>query len=110
MKAPKTGLSWEALSTRGKRVCVVMTSVHVLNAILVGEVAAQVRQPNGVDEVIVTARRREEALQQSPMSIAALPRQELEQRGALNLGDLPLANLSIREGAGASGAGFAPVM
>ncbi|MDP3747514.1 MAG: TonB-dependent receptor, partial [Phenylobacterium sp.] len=47
---------------------------------------------------------------QSPMSIAALPRQELEQRGALNLGDLPLANLSIREGAGASGAGFAPVM
>jgi len=110
MKAPKIGLGWECLSRRGKRVCVAMTSVHVLGAILVGEAAAQGRQASSVEEIVVTARRREEALQESPMSIAAIRGQDLERRGAANLADLPLANLSIREGGSTSGAGFTPVM
>jgi len=101
---------WESLSRRGKRVCAAMTSVHVLNAVLVGEAAAQVSQASGLDEVVVTARRREETLQQSPMSIAAFAGQELERRGAADLADLPVANLSIRAGGSTSGAGFTPVM
>jgi len=110
MKASKIDLGRESLSKRGNRVCAAMTSAYVLNAIVLGDVAAQVRQVSGVDEVVVTARRRAEALQQSPMSIAAFRGQELERRGAANLADLPLANLSIREGGSTSGAGFTPVM
>jgi len=110
MKAPKIGFRWESPSRRARRICVAVTSVQVLSAVLAGEAAAQVSQASGVDEVIVTARRREEALQQSPMSIAALRGHELERRGALNLADLPVANLSIREGGSTSGAGFTPVM
>src|SRR5687768_13503964 len=110
MKAPKIGVGSTLVSRRGGRVCAAIASAHVLSVLFAGDVAAQVSPSGGVDEVIVTARRREEALQQAPISIAAFPGQELERRGALNLADLPVANLSIREGGSTSGAGFTPVM
>ncbi|HWU15260.1 MAG TPA: TonB-dependent receptor, partial [Caulobacter sp.] len=110
MKASKIGLCHEFLSKRGDRLCAAMTSAYILNAVVVGDVAAQVRQIGAVDEIIVTARRRAETLQQAPISIAAFPGQDLERRGAAALADLPLANLSIREGGSTSGAGFTPVM
>jgi len=110
MKAPKIGVGGAFVSRRGGRVCAAITFAHVLSALFAGAVAAQVSPSGGVDEVVVTARRREEALQQSPMSIAALLGRELDRRGAINLADLSVANLSIREGGSTSGAGFTPVI
>lgn len=45
----------------------------------------------GLDEIVVTARRREESLQDIPLSVAAFGERELEERGVLNLSDLRAA-------------------
>ena len=44
-----------------------------------------------LDRIVVTARRRDEALQQVPMSVTALDAVELETRGAQDLGDVDAA-------------------
>jgi iron complex outermembrane receptor protein len=45
----------------------------------------------GLEEIVVTARRREESLQNIPLSVAAFGSRELEERGVLNLSDLRAA-------------------
>ena len=59
---------------------------------------------NLISEVIVTARRREETLQQVPLAITAIGGPELENRGIENLGGLNsvIPNLSVL-GGGATG-------
>jgi iron complex outermembrane receptor protein len=47
--------------------------------------------PVQLDAIVVTARRRDEVLQQVPMSVTALDAMELETRGAQDLGDLGAA-------------------
>ena len=47
--------------------------------------------PTQLDRIVVTARRRDEALQQVPMSVTALDSVELQTRGAQDLGDLGAA-------------------
>lgn len=51
-----------------------------------------------LEEVVVTARKREESLQNTPLSIKALGAAELEDRNILSLGDLPSAvpNMSVQ--------------
>ena len=56
----------------------------------------------GLEEVIVTARRREENLQETPVSVTAFTSAMLEQQGIESLGDLGqhVANLSMISGQG----------
>jgi iron complex outermembrane receptor protein len=57
---------------------------------------------SGLEEVIVTARRREENLQETPVSVTAFTSAMLEQQGIESLGDLGqhVANLSMISGQG----------
>jgi len=52
----------------------------------------------GLEEIIVTAQKREQNLQQTPISIAAFQAETLEERGITNIGQLASAvpNLAIR--------------
>ena len=49
------------------------------------------RTPVQLDRIVVTARRRNEVLQQVPMSVTALDAADLQTRGAQDLGDLGAA-------------------
>jgi iron complex outermembrane receptor protein len=73
--------------------------------------AAQTEQgPNSnLEEVVVTARKREENLQQTPISVAAFSAAALEARQITNIADLGkfTPNLSFEQGANVSGASFA---
>src|SRR5210317_809813 len=64
---------------------------------------AQESQRVTLDEVIVTAQKRAENLQEVPLSISALGSQELENRGIESLSDLNAVapNVMIRENPGA---------
>lgn len=95
---------------RARRTGAAIACSLVPASICTGQAAAQVDARQGLEEVVVSARRREERLQQAPMSITALTRDELVRRGAADLGDVAVANLSIRAGGGTSGAGFTPVI
>ncbi|WP_332768889.1 TonB-dependent receptor [Phenylobacterium sp.] len=65
-----------------------------------------------MDEIVVTARKREERLQQTPVAVTALGGEALEQRAVSDLADLSatVPNLALRAGGGASGAGFTPAI
>lgn len=69
-------------------------------------------QPEGLGEIIVTARKRSENLQSTPIAITAVGAQDLEVRGAVDLTTVNniAPNVSIRNGGGVSGAGFTPVI
>ena len=58
-----------------------------------------------IEEVLVTARKREESLQETPISIAAFNQQELERRNITNLLDLQLATPGLISTSGAIGGG-----
>lgn len=45
-------------------------------------------QATQYDEIIVSARRRKESIQDTPIAMTALPASQLEAKGAINLGDL----------------------
>ena len=66
--------------------------------------AAQEEQPEGIEEITVTARRREENLQRTPVSIAAFTAAELEERSSTSLDDLGkmTANLTFTKGSAAN--------
>lgn len=57
------------------------------------------RRVTALEEVIVTAQRREESLQDAPISVAALDQEKLEAMGFSDIGDLQnnVPNLSMRE-------------
>lgn len=63
---------------------------------------AWAQQSAGLEEVVVTALRREENLQRTPVSVTALTATALEQRGIENVADLGnrIANLSMISGQG----------
>ena len=60
----------------------------------------------GLDEIIVTARFREEALQETPLAITAISADDLEARSVANVQDLgrTVPNAFITPGAAATGA------
>ncbi len=61
----------------------------------------------GFDEIIVTARKREESVETTPIAISAFTGDTLEKRGAVNIEDVsrfvPNLNISSNGGAGGSG-------
>ena len=60
----------------------------VAAACLPGQVLAQSGASTAIEEVIVTARKREESLQETPISIQAFSQQGLEQRGITTISEL----------------------
>jgi len=58
-----------------------------------------------LEEVVVTARKREESIQKTPVAITAVSGEELQQKGALDLADLndSAPNLIFTSGAGIAG-------
>ncbi|MDK2760779.1 MAG: TonB-dependent receptor [Sphingopyxis sp.] len=64
------------------------------------------------DEIIVTARKREENLQNTPIAITAIGGAQLEARGAVDLTTMQniAPNLTLKTGGGTSGATFTPVI
>lgn len=85
------GAAWSALSTGA----------------IAQDAPAQTEQAaTGVEDVIVTARRTEEAAQRTPLSISAFSGETLERRGARDVTDLQGAvpNLNIVQGRGSSNA------
>ena len=57
-----------------------------------------VEQPRGIEEIVVTARRREENLQVVPISVTAFSEQDLKRKGIPQIRDLEFSvpNLDIR--------------
>lgn len=81
--------------------------------------AAQAADPEGAssetpgyEEIIVTARKREENLQNTPIAITAISAAQLEARGAVDLTAMQnvAPNLTLKTGGGTSGATFTPII
>ncbi len=70
-----------------------------------GEVVADDRAPSGFDEIIVTARKREESAESTPIAISAFTGDTLEKRGAANIEDVSrfVPNLNITSNGGGGG-------
>lgn len=64
------------------------------------------------EEIIVTARKREENLQNTPIAITAIGAAQLEARGAVDLTTMQniAPNLTLKTGGGTSGATFTPII
>ena len=65
-------------------------AVSTLAAAMVAPAQAQAPSPNGtmLEEVVVTAEKRTESLQEVPIAITAFSQKEIEQRGISNVADL----------------------
>ena len=70
------------------RIRTISLSLLSTAAFVAAPVAAQEARGSGqLDEIIVTAQKREESLQSTPISIAVLGSEDLEKRGVASLGD-----------------------
>ena len=94
----------------GRRATVLSALITAIG--LAGETPLALAQDNVLEEVIVTARKREESLQETPVAVTALNADQLRDAGIRNLADLnqiapnievssangtaPLANIYIR--------------
>ena len=65
-----------------------------------------------IEEVVVTARRREESLQDTPIAVTAYTEDEMDLRGHLNITDVSQAtpNVNIEQAASVSGLSSAPTV
>ncbi|AUW58945.1 TonB-dependent receptor [Sphingobium sp. SCG-1] len=63
-----------------------MLSVHPALAQI--EPSPEAETPDGIKDIVVTARRRDETLQQTPIAITAIATAQLENKATLNIGDL----------------------
>ena len=65
-----------------------------------------------IEEIVVTARRREESLQDTPIAVTAYSEDEMDLRGHLNITDISQAtpNVNIEQAASVSGLTAAPTM
>ncbi|WP_129780436.1 TonB-dependent receptor [Peristeroidobacter soli] len=79
------------------------TALALLNT--TGQVHAQDALPSGLEEIVVTARKREENLQTAPVSVTALTSAALERQGIDTIVDLGshVPNLSMISGQGGGG-------
>ncbi|MFO7324166.1 MAG: TonB-dependent receptor [Pseudomonadota bacterium] len=75
----------------------------LMPALMVSSAAVAATQEAVLEEIVVTAERRETALQDTPISIIALSAEALEQKGVEDLQDMALftPNLAIQGGRGA---------
>jgi iron complex outermembrane receptor protein len=67
------------------------TCVLAVNPVLAAPQADGARDAGGLEEVVVTARKRVENLQEVPVSITAVGAQEIEERGSIRVRDLASA-------------------
>ena len=95
-----------------RSVCGLTASFICSTSFLVAPASAQTvaeAETPGSGDIVVTARRRDESIQQVPVAVTALSNKDLIARGTTNISDLAgvAPNLSI--GSGARGAGIATV-
>ncbi|MDB5465799.1 MAG: TonB-dependent receptor, partial [Phenylobacterium sp.] len=76
-----------------------LTGFAVANA----ATAAPASQPNTIEELIVTAQKREENAQTVPIALTALSGESLERRGIIGFQDLGTQVPSLRFGSGVTG-------
>lgn len=93
-----------------QRACLLVYTIVIGGSLLNSQsLKAQVEQvrSSGFEEIIVTARKREESVETTPIAISAFSGDTLEKRGVANLGDVsqfvPNLNISTNGGGGGSG-------
>ncbi len=76
-----------------------ITSVGFIPAVALGQAA--------LEEVVVTARKREESLQETPVAVSAFTGEDLEELGLRNISDLTkvVPNVDMYSGNGTTGSG-----
>ncbi|WP_194745208.1 TonB-dependent receptor [Thermaurantiacus tibetensis] len=70
----------------------------------------EVNERSGIVDILVTARRKEERLQDAPVSVRAFTADEIAQRGAVNLSDLIAATPNLILDSRTNGADFRPAV
>ena len=76
-----------------------VTSIGFVSGVALGQ--------DALEEVVVTARKREESLQETPLAVSAFSSQGLEELGMRNISDLTkvVPNVDMYSGNGTGGAG-----
>ena len=90
----------------------IFTSSLVYAAPVIAQDDDQAKSRYAIDEIVITARRVEESLQDAPLAVTALSGVELENRGAVDVVDFADAapNVNFKAGGTTSGFGAAPVV
>ena len=91
-----------------------LCSALLLPSLPISQVSAQEAAADAfsIEEIVVTARRREESLQDTPIAVTAYSEDEMDLRGHLNITDISQAtpNVNIEQAASVSGLTAAPTM
>lgn len=100
----KTNIGCKKTITKNILVCSAL-------ALAISAVNTQAQGRYGIEEVIVSARKIEEGLQNAPIAISAFTSNEMENRGAQDVTDLAAAapNVTLEMGGATSGIAAAPV-
>lgn len=87
-------------------------AVALLAGANAGTAHAQATEDGMIEEIVVTARKREENLQSTPIAITAVSATQLEAKGAVDMTAIQnlAPNLTLKTGGGTSGATFTPVI
>ena len=90
----------------------IFTSTLIYAAPTLAQDSDQSQSRYAIDEIVVTARRVEESLQDAPLAVTALSGVELENRGAVDVIDFAdvAPNVNFKSGGNISGFGAAPVV
>ena len=85
------------METRDTSMMALLVTVAWLAAAapLYAQQAGEGAQPSGIADIVVTARRTEERLQDAPVSVRAFTADEIRERGAVNLQDLVAATPNL---------------
>ena len=75
----------------GMQAILIVGLITVITPVAVAQQSAADRSEFVLEEIVVTARRREESMQEIPISIVAVSAQEIEQLGVQTMGDLTQA-------------------
>lgn len=84
----KTTLSPRIALVAGGMLSVVLLSSHAFAQTEAPAASSGKKVSSSLEEVLVTARRRRESLQETPIAVTALSGAELQERGIINIGEL----------------------
>jgi iron complex outermembrane receptor protein len=71
-----------------RRIVALLTAISSMSAPAIAFAGESERSASAVEEVVVTARRREETVQSVPIPVTALTGDTLKERGVVNIGDI----------------------
>ena len=94
--------------------CAFLCSFFILPFLPFGQASAQNTASGAfaIEEIVVTARRREESLQDTPIAVSAFSEEEMDLRGHLNVNDIASAtpNVNIEQSSNTSGLTNSPTV